>query len=347
MLASAATSDTPGSNGGTTGRDSALPARRPWLLLIHHLPPKPDYLRVKVRRRLERLGALPVKSSVYVLPMRDETLEDFQWLAREIVADGGEATVCGASFLEGMSDDGLVASFVEARAAHYADIVAAADAVERAGAATPGGAAAPGEDRAGEAALARLARRLATVAAVDYFDAPARAAAEGALRAAGERLRGVPAHSRREGGALVDAPRGRTWVTRTGVFVDRIASAWLIRRFIDPDARFAFVASPRHRPAPGEVRFDMFEAEYTHEADRCTFETLLERFDLRDPVLAALAEVVHEIDLKDEMFGRAETAGVAVVLAGIAATTPDDATRLERGAALFDGLYAALGGTGQ
>src|SRR5829696_4743583 len=91
---------------GEAGREPAAPRR--WLLLIHHLPPKPDYLRVKVRRRLERIGALPVKSSVYVLPLRDETLEDFQWLAREIAADGGEATVCSASFLAGLTDVDVV-----------------------------------------------------------------------------------------------------------------------------------------------------------------------------------------------------------------------------------------------
>ena len=312
------------------GEDAPEPASPPqWLLLIHHLPPKPDYLRVKVRRRLERIGALPLKSSVYVLPLRDETVEDFQWLAREIAADGGEATVCSASFLLGVSDDDLVASFVATREAEYADIATAADAV------------APGDT---EATLSRLTRRLAAAAAIDHFEAPARTAAERALAAAAERLRGEPPRTRSAPEGPSETPRGRTWVTRSGVFVDRIASAWLIRRFIDPDARFAFVASTRYRPASGEVRFDMFEAEYTHEGDRCTFEVLLERFGLDDPTLGALAEIVHDIDLKDERYGRAETAGVAAMLEGIAATTRDDAGRLERGAALFDGLYAALGG---
>jgi len=297
----------------------------PWLLLIHHLPPKPDYLRVKVRRRIERLGAIPLKSSVYVLPMRDGTLEDFQWLAREIAADGGEATVCGATLLEGTTDEELHAAFVAAREADYREIADAADDV----------------GTGGEAALARLTRRLATVATLDWFDAPARAAAERAVSAAAERVRGTAVASANAGGPA-DAPRGRTWVTRAGVFVDRIASAWLVRRFIDPEARFAFTAATRYRPKAGEVRFDMFEAEYTHAGDRCTFEVLLDRFALGDPALATIGEMVHDIDLKDEKYGRAETAGVAAVLEGIAATTRDDAARLERGAALFDLLYATL-----
>jgi hypothetical protein len=128
-------------------------------------------------------------------------------------------------------------------------------------------------------------------------------------------------------------------VTREGIFVDRIASAWLIRRFIDPAGHFKFVAPGSYRPKAAELRFDMPGAEYTHEGDRCTFETLLRRFSLDDPALAELAEIVHDIDLDDGKFGRADALGIKRVLAGIAATSPDDATRLERGAALFDGLY--------
>jgi hypothetical protein len=126
------------------------------------------------------------------------------------------------------------------------------------------------------------------------------------------------------------------------VFVDRIASAWLIRRFIDPKARFKFTGSKTYQPRSGEVRFDMFEAEYTHEGDRCTFETILERAALRDRALIAIAEIVHDIDCKDDKFGREEAAGVAAVVRGIVRANPDDGARLERGAAAFDDLYASL-----
>lgn len=298
-----------------------------WILLIHRLPPKPDYLRVKVRRRLERLGALPVKNSVYVLPMRDDTLEDFQWIAHEIAGDGGEATICAAAFLSGTTDEELRAAFIDARDADYGTIAVAADAL------------APGS----EATLARLTRRLAAVRAQDWFDAPGRTAAEAAIRSAEDRLRGSVAEPRAAGRTAGDASRGLTWVTRAGVYVDRIASAWLIRRFIDPDARFSFVGTTRYAPGPSEVRFDMFEAEYTHEGERCTFEVLRDRFALRDPALGAIGEIVHDLDLKDERYGRLETPGIAALLEGIAATTRDDAERLERGGALFDSLYTALG----
>ena len=136
--------------------------------------------------------------------------------------------------------------------------------------------------------------------------------------------------------------RGRTWVTRQGVYVDRIASAWLIRRFIDPEARFKFVSAKGYTPAPGELRFDMFEAEFTHQGDRCTFEVLLERAGLDDPALRAIAEIVHDIDLKDAKFGRDEAAGIASLIAGIARAHPNDEERLAQGVAVFENLYASF-----
>ena len=133
----------------------------------------------------------------------------------------------------------------------------------------------------------------------------------------------------------------RTWVTRTGIKVDRMASAWLIRTFIDPKARFKFVPAKDYQPQPRELRFDMFDAEFTHEGDLCTFEVLVRRFGLDDAGLRQVAEIVHDIDLKDAKFGREEAAGIGQLVAGIAAAHPDDGARLERGTALFDDLYAA------
>jgi hypothetical protein len=138
---------------------------------------------------------------------------------------------------------------------------------------------------------------------------------------------------------LAETLRNRTWVTREGVFADRIASAWLIRRFIDPEARFKFVSGKGYRPQEGELRFDMFEAEFTHEGDKCTFEVLLERAGLKDSALRAIAEIIHDIDLKDEKFGRTEVAGIRTLIDGIRVSTNDDARRIERGAEAFNDLY--------
>jgi hypothetical protein len=242
-------------------------APAPWLLLIHQLPPKPDYLRVKVRRRLQRLGAVALKSTVYVLRNTGEALEDFTWLVREIEGEWGTAMVCEATFVDGITDEEIEA----------------------------------------------------------MFEAQHPAPAEQSARAAADRVE-----------------PGRTWVTREGVHVDRIASAWLIRRFIDPAATFRYVPARGYRPAPGELRFDMYQAEYTHGGGRCTFQTLLARFGLADRALAAVGEIVHDIDLKDDEFARPETPGVASLVRGIVDSHPTDAARVERGAALFDDLYASL-----
>ena len=142
----------------------------------------------------------------------------------------------------------------------------------------------------------------------------------------------------------IETARGRTWITRAGIKVDRMASAWVIRKFIDPEARFKFVPAKDYRPEPRELRFDMFDAEFTHEGDLCTFEVLIQRFGLDDPGLRHLAEIVHDIDLKDAKFGRDEAAGIGQLVIGIAATSEDDEARLSRGAALFDDLFAAQGG---
>jgi len=300
-----------------------------WLLLFHQIPPKPDYFRVKVWRRLQRIGAVPVKNSVWVLPYNDQAVEDFRWLLQEIVRGGGEGSVYRGAFVDGLRDHDVEALFHKARAADYAAIARDARSLSR-------------KPVAGE--VARLNQRLAQVAAIDHFGAPGRRVAERAVARLEARVQG----SERGGHRNVDARlwhgrmRGRTWVTRRGVFVDRIASAWLIKRFIDPEARFQFAAPEGYLPRKGELRFDMFEAEYTHEGDRCTFETLLRRFRLRDPALRAIGEIVHDIDCKDAKFGRAEMAGVEHLLAGIARESATDTTRLRRGADLFDNLYQSF-----
>jgi len=304
------------------------------LLLIHQLPPKPDYFRVKIWRRLQRIGAVAIKNSVYVLPHTEQASEDFQWLRREIVAGGGEASVCQAAFVDGLSDGQVEALFRAQRDAEYAELARAAAEVAR----ESGGGGGGGGESSGE--VARLERRLAEIVALDHFGAPGRRPAETALNRARQRRK--PAGPRVAASGPTRPVHGRTWVTRSGVHVDRIASAWLIRRFVDPKARFRFVAAQDARTAPDELRFDMFEADYTHEGDRCTFETLVARFGLADPGLAAIGELVHDIDCKDGKFGRSETAGLERMITGIVRRHAADEARVERGAAVLDDLYEAF-----
>ena len=309
-----------------------------WLVLIHQIPPSPSYLRVKIGRRLQGLGSVAVKNSVYVLPRSEQSLEDFQWVRREIVAGGGEASVCEARFVEGLSDASVESLFNTAREADYAALAKEVRALQ-AGAGRRGGKRSGGAEKAA-GSLFRLRKRLAEVVAIDVCAAGGRDTVEGLL-AAVEAALAPPRPGPEPNGVVPRDVRGRTWVTRTGVHVDRMASAWLIRRFIDPDARFRFVGG-HEEAVPGELRFDMFEAEFTHEGELCTFEVLLRRFGIQDKALARVGEIVHDIDLKDAKFGRPEAAGLARLLAGIALMNVGDPARLAQGGAAFDALYEAF-----
>ncbi|MGQ0699973.1 MAG: chromate resistance protein ChrB domain-containing protein [Panacagrimonas sp.] len=301
-----------------------------WLLLIHVLPTKPDYVRVKVWRRLQGLGAVAVKNSVYVLPSSERSREDFQWLQKEIEELGGEASICEARFVDSLSDAQIRQLFNAARDSDYAQLTEQL----RAGDAAP-------EDQNSEELRQRLRRsrkRFEQIAALDFFGAVGRQSCE-------EVLRRLEAASRSKRAASAGPPSadyaGRTWVTRPDVGVDRMASAWLILRHIDSAAGFAF-ASERDEPIPGQLRFDMVEADFTHEGDRCTFEVLADRFQLDDPGLAMVGRIVHDLDFKDGKFREEETAGVARLLDGLRMTQPDDTARLHSACALFDALHASF-----
>lgn len=316
---------------------SALERNR-WLVLIHQLPKDPAYLRVKIGRRLARVGALALKNSVYVLPQNDATAEDFQWVRREIVEGGGEATVLEAQLVEGLSDDEVEAKFREAKDAEYAEIVREARELVVAPSGRRKRALDAEELAAALTSIVRLEQRIAEHGATDFFGATGREIASNLLRELRARVE-VPVVSVNSQPAP-PPPHGRTWVTRAGIGVDRIASAWLIQRFIDPAATFKFVAAKGYTPEPEELRFDMFEAEYSHEGDACSFEVLCARFGLQTPGLRYLAELVHDIDLKDGKFGHPETPGLAAQIAGLALVQRADEQRLARGAELFDELCA-------
>ena len=305
-----------------------------WLLLIHQVPASPPYLRVKMWRRLQKIGAVPVKNAVYVLPRCDQAVEDFHWVAREIIEAGGDASVCEATFIEGITNRGVIDLFQSAREADYTALsleIKAMNEEIRSSADVDGWASGC------VTGVSRLRQKLNEIESIDFFPCPGREEAESLLGDIEKKLRKAPV---RKIVKTTSSYLGRTWVTRKGIHVDRIASAWLIRRFIDPTARFKFVQGKGYRSEPGEVRFDMFDAEFTHEGDLCTFEVLLERFNLSDRGLKAIAEIIHDIDLKESKFGREETPGIALVVNALCTANKEDLSRLERGAvALLDDLY--------
>jgi hypothetical protein len=310
----------------TKSRAAAEPVN--WLLLIHQLPAKPAYARVKLWRRLQALGAVAVKNAVYALPAGMRAQEDFEWVLKEIIGAGGEGMILEARLIDGLSDGEVRALFNAAREADYRALANELRGLEKVDAAP--------------VQLTRLKAEAARITAIDFFGANGREDVEARLGALAARLEPATQTSPAVKTQLPGA--GHVWVTRRDVHVDRIASAWLIRRFIDPQASFKFVAAKGYRPRAGELRFDMFEAEFTHEGDRCSYEVLLQRSGLKDAALAAIGEIVHDIDLKDGKFAREQTSGIAGLIDGLGAAGMPDAQRLERGAALFDDLYAYFRG---
>jgi hypothetical protein len=302
-----------------------------WLILAHRIPPRPLYLRAKMRQRLAAAGAMAVKNSVYLLPRGDEAREDLEWIAQEIAANGGDAHLFEGDFVDPRATAAAIAQFRAARETEYRQLADEARAVVK--------------KRGAAVSLAqahdRLARRLQQVRKLDFFDAGGRAQAEHAVAAVAGRLARGQKEEKTMRVTQADL-KGRTWVTRPGVKVDRLASAWFIRRFIDAKARFRF-EPPDAPKRDGDVRFDMIGGDFTHEGDRCTLETLIRRVGLPDPGVRAIAEIVHDIDLKDAKFGRAETAGVAAAIEGLVKRHSEDTERIAHGLALFDDLHEALG----
>jgi hypothetical protein len=310
----------------------------PWLILIHQLPLKPPYLRVKVWRRLQALGAIPIRNSVYVLPNTDSAREDFEWTLREIQKERGEASLYEARIVDGLTDDEVQASFRTTRDADYQSLATEIRTFVQATLRPRSRSMTPETERELEGALARFRKRFGEIAAIDFFGAPRRETVEGLIAGLEERLV-KPGDVPELNGWRIQDVQKRVWVTRHGVHIDRIACAWLIQRFIDPSATFKFVSPKGYAPTAREIRFDMFKAEFTHHGELCSFEVLLRAFALEDPALHAVGEVVHDIDLKDTKYGRAETTGIDHLIAGLAWTQPDDTARRAHGAALFDALY--------
>ncbi len=305
-----------------------------WLLLLHQIPPNPPYRRAKVLRRLNQLGALAIKNSAYVLPETDETMEDMQWVRSEILEEEGKAWLFRVEALGGLSNESLANSFRATRGTDYKQLLELSTQLWRS--IQDGG----GNDGEHEPELRKLKRRFEDVRRIDFFDAPGREELTTIMETIDRTLHGpvLQPVSKPDLNKL----KGRTWVTRHHVKVDRISTAWLIRRFVDPAARLRFVDPEHYTPAESEIRFDMFEGEFTHEGDLCTFEALLRHAKLRDPGLAAIAEIVHDIDLKDEKYQRPETSGVAAMISGIVALHATDEQRVDEGGRLLNATYAAL-----
>lgn len=318
-----------------------------WILLIHQLPPKPTNLRVRIWRKLNNLGAVAIKNSVYVLPFNEKTHEDFEWLKKDIETSGGEANVFRAESIEGTADREIINVFREERNKDFSKISAEFDAL--AGAIKEqkqNGHLTAERINHYETELGKLHIELERIITTDFFVAQNRKAAVSAYQRARKMLQTTSKTSQTITEKLISSSgafsrsdyQGKRWVTRRNMHIDRVASAWLIKRFIDEKPRFYFVAETEK--IKGAIHFDMFKAEFTHVGEDCTFETLIKQFGLHDnPALVELAEIVHDIDLKDGKNNRLEAAGLNIIIRGMGELLRDDRKLLNQCSVIFDGLY--------
>jgi hypothetical protein len=306
-----------------------------WLLLVYQLPTKRSPARVKVWRRLQRIGAVFVKNSAWVMPESDEAREDFEWLKAEIAASGGEAMVLLAHAPQAATQDELVAAFRTARTRDFDAIRKEASRLlerwTKRGAARSAGRALP-------QALRRLRERLRELEAIDHFGSPARDEAK-QLVAQLERhaRRGQPMKTTTETAQdtlQIKRYKHKVWVTRPRPGVDRMASAWLIRRAIDSKAAFTFRAKPRDT----EIPFDMYTGDFGHHGELCTFETIAARFAVRDPAVMQIGQIVHDLDIKEARYNRPEAPAIGRLVEGLRQMHNDDAVLLEHGIEMFEAL---------
>jgi hypothetical protein len=305
-----------------------------WLVLVHQLPPRPSNLRVHAWRRLQRVGAVALRSALYVLPNTSEAREDFDWIRKEIVDRGGQVNILAALAVDGYTDDELEAAFRDARAADYKSLIADVELSLK-------------RFRRARKALSRLTlkrevakarERLQAITSRDFFDASGSSEARDALRRLETLVRQDPVVEAVRTPVDLRSLRGRVWVTRPRPGIDRMASAWLIRRFLVPGAEFAFGQAPDR----GQIPFDMPDVEFGHHGTECTFETLLRRFGITDTAAGRIGHLVHDLDLKESRYGVAEAPTIGRLVEGIRRSAGTDHEMLEHGIAMMEALYQSF-----
>lgn len=315
-----------------------------WLLLVYQLPAKPSNIRVRTWRRLLQIGAVGLKNSAYVLPNSAQAKEDFEWIKAEITALKGQANVFLADHLDAATQEEIASAFRVARQADFRAILKSGklllSAIKRRPHATP-------VRRRLDRSARILRERLNNVLAIDFFHAPGRDEAVALLDEAEALLANAPAatkpFSTKGEKVMSEKFHSRTWLTRPRPGVDRMSSAWLIRRFIDSDAKFTFAEKPED--VPNAVPFDMFGVLLSHEGNSCTFETLLSRFAISGQALVRIGQIVHNLDLKDERFDVPESAAIGRLVEGLRQIHADDQKLLEQGMEVFEALFRSFTNT--
>ena len=302
-----------------------------WLLLLYALPTRRNSARVSLWRKLNKFGAVQLKTSAYLLPDQPANYERFQWLARQIQDQGGEATLIRVAEVEGLPHSRIVQLFNNARAQDYKALIKSLQPfINTAG------------KSKGKEPLAdpdKFHRQFLQIKQVDYFNCPIAHEAQMFLEKLDRLLHGKGTRKSKPALQLRNFQK-KTWLTRPRPEVDRVGSAWLIRRFIDRKAKFVFANEAS--AFPDAIPFDMYGVEFSHHGEDCTFETLVTRFGIHDRAVGQMGEVVHDADLEDGKFQRCEGIGIDRVLKGWAKAGLTDEQLLRRGGQCFEALYLEL-----
>jgi hypothetical protein len=310
-----------------------------WLFLVHQIQTTNSRERVKIWRLTKKVGAILYRNSVYVLPYSKERLEDFQWLSQQIKDSKGEASVFVSESNDETENKIIVALFVENRERDYQSLLKSAATLEKRLREVRPVAVSASLVRNTSKELKVLMDGYHALQRIDFFSSPIATKAKTTLDRiqAMKSIIGTPLQNTKVAVKSKKDFRGKTWATREHIHVDRVCSAWLIRRFIDPKAKFVFASETRL--PKNTIPFDMLGVEFSHHGDDCTFETLLKSFQIKDKALREIAEIVHDIDLKDGKFKRSEVDGIDTIVRALSDLTGNDRKMLEVGCFLLDALY--------
>ena len=318
-----------------------------WILFFYSVPSKPVSNRMKVWRKLTKAGAVQLKGSVYILPYNDEHYEFLQWLVSEIAEMKGEAGFVRTEKIDTMKDSEIITLFDTQRADDYKNTGKALDDLERKLSSIQKGGKAQNVKDISEQ-FARILRHFEEVHKADFFSSREGQALNERIKRTKICLKTLSGADSNKEKPVAITPRrledyhGKTWVTRKKPFIDRMASAWLIRRFIDKHASFEFIDEKDvDSIGRGSIVFDMRGGEFTHVGDLCTFEVLVKSFGVKDKTVRKMAEIIHDLDMKDDKYRSAEAKGLEDILIGIRKAAKDDADALERGMTVFEMLYVS------
>ena len=314
-----------------------------WILLIHQIAHDSPNLRVKIWRNLKKHGAVLFKNAVYVLPHTNEHEEIMQWLCNQIKDGGSDASLFITESLDKKQDEEIIKSFHEICDKEYISLIEVCDAeLKKITQREETEGISEGLVHECKRKLNEILKSADDISKIDFFHAPQKEILLQKIASLQKTLLKWTKTSEKEikvTGKVYQIKdfSDKKWVTRKDIFIDRIASAWLIKRFIDPKARFVFSSKDK---IPGDaIPFDMYGSEFTHHGEDCTFETFIKAFDLKDSALQSIAEIVHDIDLKDDKYGRKEVEGLSQIITGLSQKLKNDNKLLEKGFEIFDALY--------